>query len=215
MPWRASNLKTSPAIIFGRTIAADRRSPQLRQRGKLISVIQPTQKTMKKIALILTLPLVLSLAAVAAQKKDASRKSTESATSEEHVVLTPGDLKWMDAPPALPAGAKMAVLAGDPNKKGLFTVRLQTPAGYKVPPHTHPTGEHITVISGTFYIGTGDKFDEAAGKELGAGGYMVMPAGMKHYAWTPAEAIIQVHGMGPFVIKYVNPADDPRNPKKE
>jgi len=92
---------------------------------------------MKKIALILTLPLVVSLAAVAAQKKDASRKSTESATSEEHVVLTPGDLKWMDAPPALPAGAKMAVLAGDPNKKGLFTVRLQTPAGYKVPPHTH------------------------------------------------------------------------------
>ncbi len=170
---------------------------------------------MKKIALILTLPLVLSLAAVAAQKKDASRKSTESATSEQHVVLNPADLKWGDAPPALPAGAKMAVLAGDPNKKGLFTVRLQTPAGYKVPPHTHPTSEHITVISGTFYIGTGDKFDEVAGKELGAGGYMVMPAGMKHYAWTPAEAIIQVHSMGPFVIKYVNPADDPRNPKKE
>ncbi len=109
----------------------------------------------------------------------------------------------------------MAVLAGDPNKKGLFTVRLQTPAGYKVPPHTHPTGEHITVISGTFYIGTGDKFDEAAGKELGAGSYMVMPAAMKHYAWTPAETIIQIHGMGPFVIKYVNPADDPRNAKKE
>ncbi len=86
---------------------------------------------------------------------------------------------------------------------------LQSAAAYA------PTSEHITVISGTFYIGTGDKFDEAAGKELGAGGYMVMPAGMKHYAWTPAEAIIQVHGMGPFVIKYVNPADDPRNPKKE
>src|SRR5437762_14208647 len=84
-------------------------------------------------------------------------------------------------------------------RKGLFTVRLQTPAGYKVPPHTHPTAEHITVISGTFNIGTGDKFDEAAGKELGAGGYLVMPAGMKHYAWTPAETIIQVHGMGPFV----------------
>jgi len=170
---------------------------------------------MKKIALILTLPLALSLVAVAAQKKDASKKSTESATSEQHVVLNPADLNWGDAPPGLPAGAKLAVLAGDPNKKGLFTVRLQTPAGYKVPPHTHPTAEHITVISGTFNIGTGDKFDEAAGKELGAGGYLVMPAGMKHYAWTPAETIIQVHGMGPFVIKYVNPADDPRNAKKE
>src|SRR6266513_1294626 len=191
MPWRASNLKTSPAIIFGRTIAADRRSPQLRQRGKLISVIQPTQKTMKKIALILTLPLVLSLAAVAAQKKDASRKSTESATSEQHVVLNPADLKWGDAPPALPAGAKMAVLAGDPNKKGLFTVRLQTPASYKVPPHTHPTSEHITVISRTFNIGTGDKFDEAAGKELGAGGYQRTEDG-KTRVWnenTPSRTI--------------------------
>jgi quercetin dioxygenase-like cupin family protein len=173
-----------------------------------------TQKTMKKIALILILPLVLSLAAVAAQKKDASKKSAESATSEQHVVLNPADLKWGDAPPGLPPGAKLAVLAGDPNKKGLFTVRLQTPAGYKVPPHTHPTSEHITVISGTFNIGTGDKFDEAAGKEMGAGGYMVMPPGMKHYAWTPAETIIQVQGMGPFVIKYVNPADDPRNAKQ-
>jgi quercetin dioxygenase-like cupin family protein len=170
---------------------------------------------MKKIALILILPLVLSLAAVAAQKKDASKKSTESATSEQHVVLNPADLKWGDAPPGLPPGAKLAVLAGDPNKKGLFTVRLQTPAGYKVPPHTHPTAEHITVISGAFNIGTGDKFDEAAGKEMGASGYMVMPAGMKHYAWTPSETIIQVDGMGPFVIKYVNPEDDPRNAKKQ
>ena len=117
---------------------------------------------MKKIALILTMPLILSLAALAAQK-DASQKSTEPATSEQHVALNPADLKWGDAPP----GAKLAVLAGDPNKKGLFTVRLQTPAGYKVPPHTHPTAEHITVISGTFNIGTGDKFDEAAGKEAG------------------------------------------------
>jgi hypothetical protein len=66
-------------------------------------------------------------------------------------------------------------------------------------------------ISGTFNIGMGDKFDESAGQELGAGGYMVLPPGMKHYAWTPAETIIQVHGMGPFVINYVNPTDDPRN----
>src|SRR2546423_6134381 len=107
---------------------------------------------MKKIALILALPLVLSLAAVAAQKKDTSKKLTESTTNEQHVVVNPADLKWGDAPPGLPPGAKLAVLAGDPNKKGLFTVRLQTPAGYKVPPHTHPTG-HITVISGTVNLG--------------------------------------------------------------
>jgi uncharacterized protein DUF4437 len=170
---------------------------------------------MKKIALVLTLPLALSLAAVAAQKKDALKKSTESAMSDQHVVLNPADLKWGDAPPGLPPGAKMAVLDGDPNKKGPFTVRMQAPAGYKVLPHTQPTTEHVTVISGTFNIGTGDKFDEATGKKFGAGGYMVMPTGMKHYAWTTTETIIQINGMGPFVIKYVNPEDDPRNVKKQ
>ena len=108
----------------------------------------------------------------------------------------------------------MAVLSGDPTKKGLFTVRLQAPAGYKVPPHTHPTAENITVISGTFNVGTGDKFDEAAGKSLQAGGFVVMPAEMKHYAWSTGDVIIQIHGKGPFQIKYVNPADDPRNAKK-
>jgi quercetin dioxygenase-like cupin family protein len=206
-------------------ILGDKFSAGPLQRSKIALGIAPVRevdisystnpKTMKKIALILTLPLALSLAAVAAQKKDASKKSTESATSEQHVVLDPANLEWGDAPPGLPAGAKLAVLAGDPNKKGLFAVRLQTPTGYKVPPHTHPTAEHITIISGTFNIGTGDKFDEATGKELRAGGYMVMPAGMKHYAWTPAETIIQIDGMGPFVIKYVNPEDDPRNAKKQ
>ena len=113
--------------------------------------------------LLFVLPLVVSLVTAAAQKKEGS---TESATTEQHVAFNPDDLKWGDAPPGLPPGAKMAVLSGDPTKKGLFTVRLQAPAGYKVPPHTHPTAENITVISGTFNVGTGDKFDEAAGKAL-------------------------------------------------
>ena len=127
---------------------------------------------MKKFALLLILPLVLSLVTVAAQKKEGS---TESATTEQHVVLNPADLKWGDVPPGLPPGAKMAVLAGDPTKKGPFTVRMQAPAGYKIPPHTHPTAENLTVISGTFNIGTGDKFDEAAGKALETGGFVVLP----------------------------------------
>src|SRR5881227_2169037 len=157
---------------------------------------------MKKFALLLSLPLVLSLVTVAAQKKEGP---TKSATSEQHVVLNPADLKWGDVPPGLPPGAKMAVLAGDPTKKGLFTVRMQAPAGYKVPPHTHPTAENITVISGTFNIGMGDKFDEAAGKSLEVGGFVVLPAGMKHYAWSTGDAIIQIHGKGPFEIQIREP----------
>jgi quercetin dioxygenase-like cupin family protein len=166
---------------------------------------------MKKFALLLLLPLAFSLVTVAAQKKEGS---PESATSEKHVVFNPDDLKWGDVPPGLPPGAKMAVFSGDPTKKGLFTVRMQAPAGYKIPPHSHPTAENMTVISGTFNVGTGDKFDEAAGKALEAGGFVVLPAGMNHYAWSAGEAIIQIHGKGPFEIKYVNPADDPRNAKK-
>lgn len=171
---------------------------------------------MKKIALILVLPLALSLVAIAAQKKEGvqSGKVAGASTSEQHVVIAPGDLKWVDPPPGLPPGGKMAVLSGDPGKKGMFTVRLQAPAGYKIAPHTHPTAEHITVISGTFNVGAGDKFDETAGKQLEAGGYVVMPAGMSHYAWATGEAVVQIQGMGPFQIKYVNPADDPRNAKK-
>ena len=164
---------------------------------------------MKKSAFLLVLPLLVSVVTVLAQKKDGS---TESA--EQHVLLNPGDLKWGDVPPGLPPGAKMAVLTGDPTKKGMFTVRMQAPAGYKIPPHSHPTAENITVISGTFSVGTGDKFEETAGKQLEAGGFVVLPAGMNHYAWSNGETIIQIHGKGPFQIKYVNPADDPRNAKK-
>ena len=169
---------------------------------------------MKKIALLLILPLTLSLVAIAAQKKEGTERSTAT-TSEQHVAFTPADLKWSDGPPGLPAGAKMAVLNGDPGKKGPFTVRLQMPAGYKIPPHTHPTAERVTVISGTAKVGMGETFDEAAGKELPAGGYVVLPAGMAHFAWSTAEAVVQIDSMGPFQIKYVNAADDPRNTKKE
>jgi quercetin dioxygenase-like cupin family protein len=132
----------------------------------------------------------------------------------EHVMFSAADLKWSDGPPSLPAGAKVAVLAGDPGKAGPFTIRLQFPAGFKIPPHTHPTAEHVTVISGTLALGTGPKFDESAGHEMTAGAFAVMPAGMQHFAWAKTESVVQVHGMGPFEVKYVNPADDPRNAKK-
>jgi len=173
---------------------------------------------MKKIALLFVVPFALSLVALAAEQKESAKhsgktKSSQSATAE-HIIVNPADLKWVDAPPGLPPGAKMAVLEGDPTKKRLFTVRMQAPTGYKIPPHTHPTAERITVISGAFHLGMGDKFDEAAGQELAAGGFAVMPAGMKHFAWSPGETILQIHSQGPFAIKYVNPADDPRNAKQ-
>jgi quercetin dioxygenase-like cupin family protein len=132
------------------------------------------------------------------------------AAASAHVMVSPGDLQWADAPPSLPAGAKLAVIEGDPSKAGLFTMRLKAPANYRIPAHWHPADEHVTVISGTFYMGMGDKLDVAEGKGLGAGSFAVMPAKTQHFAYTNEEAVIQLHGVGPWGIHYVNAADDPR-----
>src|SRR5215218_7227923 len=118
-------------------------------------------------------------------------------------------LQWGPAPPVLPKGAQAAILSGDPGKPGSFTIRLKTPAGYKIPAHSHPTAEVVTVISGTFSFGMGDKLDEAKADKLAPGGFVDLPANMNHFAFTTAETVVQINSEGPFVIKYVNPADDP------
>jgi quercetin dioxygenase-like cupin family protein len=119
------------------------------------------------------------------------------------------DVKWGAPPPAFPPGAKFAVIAGDPAATGLVTVRLEMPAGYKIPPHFHPTDEHVTVLKGSFSLGMGDVVDTAHALTLSPGGYGVAMANMHHYAYTTTGATIQVHLQGPFAITYVNPADDP------
>src|SRR5688500_373348 len=95
----------------------------------------------------------------------------------KHPVVTPGDLKWGAAPPSLPPGAQAAVLEGDPSKAALFTIRLKFPDGFKVPPHSHPTDEHVTVLAGTLMAGMGDKIDEPAMHTMTVGSYAKMAAG--------------------------------------
>lgn len=119
-------------------------------------------------------------------------------------------VKWGPAPPVLPNGVQMAVLAGDPGKTGPFVVRLKIPSGLKIPAHQHPSAEGVTVISGDFRFGMGEKLDESKAEKLGAGGFVDLPANMNHYAFSGGgEVIVQINSEGPFVIKYVNPADDP------
>jgi len=118
-------------------------------------------------------------------------------------------LNWGPAPAIFPAGARMAVLQGDPGQAALFTVRLEMPAGYKIPPHFHPTDEHVTVISGTFLVGMGDSIDVAHATVLHAGGFITAPQGMHHYAVARGRTVVQVHAMGPFALTYVNPRDNP------
>jgi hypothetical protein len=126
----------------------------------------------------------------------------------------PDGLKWQDGPPSLPPGAKFAVLEGNPARPGPFVFRVKVPDGYRIPPHTHPKPERVTVLSGTFHLGMGDTFDPKKGEALPAGTYGTWPAGMKHYVWVKGETVVQFHGQGPWVITYLNPADDPRNTKK-
>lgn len=121
----------------------------------------------------------------------------------------PGSVKWGPAPPVFPKGAKIAVLSGDPSKDGPYVVRLKMPANYKIPPHNHPTVEYVTVLSGKFHAGMGDKLNQVNGKTFAPGGFVSVPPGMNHYGWASEPTIVQVHGNGPFVINYVNPADDP------
>jgi quercetin dioxygenase-like cupin family protein len=129
--------------------------------------------------------------------------------ADSPIVSSSKDVKWGPAPPILPKGAMMTVMAGDPGVAGLVAVRLKMPAGYKIPAHWHPTDEQVTVLSGTLAIGMGDKLDETKGVTLRAGGFGVAPAHMNHYAWTKTGAVVQVNLMGPFALTYVNPADDP------
>src|SRR5687768_17232539 len=124
------------------------------------------------------------------------------------------DIQWKDGPPSLPKGAQIAVLEGDPSKEGPFVFRVKVPDGYRVPVHTHPKTERVTVISGTFNIGMGEKFDEKATQAMPAGAYGFWEAGMKHFVWVKGETVLQFHGTGPWSIQYVNPADDPRNQKQ-
>ena len=127
----------------------------------------------------------------------------------QHVMLTGRDVTWGDAPPALPTGGKMAIVSGDPGKAGPFVLRVQVPAGYRIAPHWHPTDEHVTVLAGNLALGMGEKFDKSSMTSIPVGGYAMLPADMKHFALAKTATTIQVHGQGPFVLTYANPADDP------
>lgn len=126
------------------------------------------------------------------------------------VVVPPGSVLWGPAPAALPAGAKAAVFEGDPTQPGEFTLRLWFPDGYTIPPHFHPAAEHVTVIQGTLLVGMGEQFDASKLAELPSGTFGLIPSGMKHFAQAKGEVVIQLHGIGPWGLTYVNAADDPR-----
>lgn len=163
-------------------------------------------KTVRNAFVALSAWLVMgSLAAPAAL----AQTGAHAGMASDHMMATPDEFKWVDIP-SLPPGAKLAVLEGPLNQAGPLTFRLRLPANYQIPAHWHPAIEHVTVISGTFNMGAGDKLDRSKTKALGAGSIAIMQPKTTHFAWTQEETVVQVHGMGPWGVTYVNPADDPR-----
>lgn len=155
------------------------------------------------------------LAALGVAVAAASIGAQTPAAPPAHAVITPDSMIWGPGPPALPKGMTVAVLAGNPGQPGPFTLRAKMPAGYAIPPHWHPTDENLTVLSGELLVGMGDAVDAASMHTMGPGAYAVMTSPMRHYVRTKTETLLQVHGMGPFTITYVNPADDPRGATPE
>jgi quercetin dioxygenase-like cupin family protein len=146
---------------------------------------------------------------IASQATPSSQTPSTSPASH-HVLLSPGQLQWGPAPPALPAGAQMAVLNGDPSQATPFSVSVKFPTGYIIPPHWHPTDENVVVVEGSLAVGMGDSVDTSPATTLGPGGYALLPKEMHHYAKANSATTIVVYGTGPFAINYVTPADDPR-----
>ncbi len=127
-----------------------------------------------------------------------------------HIMINPAEMEWKPGPASLEEGAQYTLIEGDWTQEGPFTARLKLPAGFRIAPHTHPAIEHVTVIKGSFHMGTGTTFNKAKAMKLTVGGFAVMPIDYAHYAFTTEETIIQLHGIGPWGINYVNEEDDPR-----
>jgi Domain of unknown function (DUF4437) len=168
---------------------------------------------MKRILCAFALTIAVTSIALGQITQAPQKHEMAEAKKAEMSLYPAAEIQWKDGPASLPAGAKFAVLEGDPSKEGFFAMRLWFPDGFKIQPHWHPRVERVTVISGTLNLGMGDKFDQTATRPMPAGTFGFWPAEMKHFAWAKGDTVLQLHGTGPWIITYVNPSDDPRKPK--
>jgi mannose-6-phosphate isomerase-like protein (cupin superfamily) len=129
---------------------------------------------------------------------------------EEAQFLNDADLTWGDPPPGLPKGSQVAVLSGDPAKKAPFTIRIRMPEGYKVMPHWHTNDERLTILSGTMVMRMGDDMNSPA-HTMETHSFHMLPGKEHHSAEAKTQVLLQIDGMGPFDIHYINKADDPRS----
>ena len=121
------------------------------------------------------------------------------------IQLKPDEIKWMDAPPPLPTGSKIAILEGSPKLESIFTIRVMLPPYFKIAAHTHPKDERVTVISGSVYIGFGDKIDTTNANKFTEGCYYLNPVDSHHYVFTQSVGcVLQISGTGPWGLNYLD-----------
>jgi quercetin dioxygenase-like cupin family protein len=156
--------------------------------------------TIRRLALVLC---CLGLSAVVVHELHAQAKP-------EAIAITPSEIKWETQGGLAMAGIEQAKLVGDPSKPGPYTIRLRFSAGYRLAPHTHPDYREVTILSGTWYTGYGEKFDGAILKALPAGSLYTEPANLAHFVEVREPVMIQVSGTGPSGRAFVNPADRPK-----
>jgi len=148
-----------------------------------------------KVCAVLVGIVALAVAASSQEKK---------VSTEAHKIVHFGDLKWTP----IIKGCDIAVVEGNPDAEGQpFVIRFRCADGAKVPAHWHPTDENLTVLKGAFLVGTGDTFDESKLQTMNVGNFLMMPKEMHHFASNKGETILQVHGMGPFKVNWVNPSE--------
>jgi hypothetical protein len=125
--------------------------------------------------------------------------------------VLPEDIDW-EPFPSFPPSARLAVVVGHPSEPGPYVVRVKLPSGVKLMPHWHHEDRVYVVVSGVFYIGLGDEFDEAKLAAYPPGAVVVLPGGTRHFHWAKSgEYITQVTATGPISLEYVNPHHDPRH----
>jgi phosphosulfolactate phosphohydrolase-like enzyme/quercetin dioxygenase-like cupin family protein len=167
--------------------------------GIIPSTYKRMQQLVPKVSWFGTIPVI---------KSNLSRLKVNQ---PDHLMVLATDISWKDAPRGMPSGSKAMIIQGNPKHSGLFAMRHKIPANWKVMPHTHTADEHITVLSGSCYLGIGKAYDEDAATKLLTGSFTVMKAGTAHFFFTREDCVIQIHGMGPQNIAYINFIDDPRN----
>ncbi len=155
-----------------------------------------------------TLHLGMQALLLAAPTRIARTQSVATSSNDRAVIVRADSLAWADL--GLIPGVKIALLHGNPQDTGTYTLRLRFPAGTRRPAHWHPKVEYATLISGALWLGMGEREDSAKTKLVERGAFLVAPARMAHYGRAREETVIQLSGPGPYEVVFVDPADDPR-----